>query len=187
APSAQSSWSPRRPPASTKPGGGDERISAGALPALERLTQGKESSMRTGIVWLLSGVAVLCGGHCAWAQAGRFVPRPRFSPGGGGGRGFHIPHIPLHPFGQDSDAGQGSDVGPNSVVGGVIGLIFLAIFAVIILVRVGYHLGWVLGGGSKRSKEWGRGRQARSSANSWQREGTSAPLDVGMSWPATGS
>ena len=139
--------------------------------------------MRTGIVWLLSGVAVLCGGRCAWAQAGRFVPR--VFPGGGGGRFVHIPHVPVHRFGQDSDVGAA--VGQESDAGAVVVLTVLAIVTVIILALVGYHLGWVLGGGSKRSKERGRGRQARSLANSWQREGTAAPLYVGMSWPATGS
>jgi hypothetical protein len=93
--------------------------------------------MRTGMVWLLSGGTVLCGGRCAWAQAGRFVPR--VNAGGGGGGGGHAPHFLFHFFGED-----------------IVWLLGL-VLALVVLAKVGYCLGYALGGGGKRS---GNGRAA---------------------------
>ena len=86
--------------------------------------------MRAGIVWLLSGGIVLCGGRCAWAQAGRFIPRP--IPNGGGGS--HLPYLPI-PF-------------SDSIIA-----IALVVGALVILASVGYRLGHALGGGGKRSRD----------------------------------
>jgi hypothetical protein len=87
--------------------------------------------MRTAIVGLLSASAVLCGGRCAWAQAGRFVPR--VIPGGGGGGG-HLPHVPIHFFGQDSD----------------LGTLIVLVVALAVLACVGHWLGYALGEGGKQ-------------------------------------
>jgi hypothetical protein len=125
--------------------------------------------MRTSIVWLLSVGAVLCGGRCAWAQAGRFIPRV---PGGGG---RFLPHIPIHLFGHDSDL--------MTIIACIIGLVI----AVIVLIFVGHTLGWILGGGWKRLKERERYRGSPFSASPWQQEGMAAPGDVGWTGPATGS
>jgi hypothetical protein len=111
--------------------------------------------MRNGIVWLLSGLALLGSGRCAWAQAGRFIPR--VIPGGG----RFVPHIPIHFFGQDSDLG--------TFLLWVVGLIVVAV----VLGWVGYHLGWALGGGRKRT-----GR-APGSAGSWPPVGTPASAGFG--------
>ena len=82
--------------------------------------------MRAGIVGLLSGGIVLCGGGCAWAQAGRFVPRP--IPNGGGGS--HLPHFHIPFF---------DSVFP------VIALVVGVVVALAILASVGYCLGYALG------------------------------------------
>src|SRR5262245_63547560 len=124
--------------------------------------------MRAGIVGLLSGGIVLCGGRCAWAQAGRFVPRP--IPNGGGGS--HLPHFHIPFF---------DSVFP------VIALVVGVVVALAILASVGYHLGYALGGGGKRSREGQWGWQAQGSASPWWQPGTSAPRDVGLTGPATGA
>jgi hypothetical protein len=68
-----------------------------------------------------------------WAQAGRLPPIPHI-PGGGG-----VPHIPVHFFGHDSDLGD-------------VLLVILGVgVAVVILVAIGYNLGWAVGRGKKRS------------------------------------
>ncbi len=112
--------------------------------------------MRTGIVWLLSGSAVLGEGRCTWAQAGRFIPP---IPTGGG----HFPHIPIHFFGGDSDVG--------AVIAFTIGLIVAAV----LLAVAGYAVGWALGGGLKHSKPFAKGRSAQW--DTWKRP------DMGFAWP----
>jgi hypothetical protein len=88
--------------------------------------------MRTGIVCLLSAGAVLCGGRCAWAQAGRFIPMP--GPPAGGGS-----HVPLHFPGLEH-------------IGGHVCWLFLAVVALIGLAQIGWHVGQALGGGKSRPR-----------------------------------
>jgi predicted lipid-binding transport protein (Tim44 family) len=127
--------------------------------------------MRTSIAWLLSGGAVLCGGRCAWAQAGRFIPRS--IPGGGGGR--FLPHVPVHFFGQNTD------------VGTVIFFVIVLALAAGVLAWAGYQMGWALGGGARRLKEQSGGQRVQFSADLWQQlRGKGAPLDAGTTGPATG-
>src|SRR5262249_17521050 len=152
-PSAPSSLWARWPSASTTPGGRAKSITAGDLATYEHLTSTEESSMRTAIVWLLSAGAVLCGGRCAWAQAGR-LPLPLLP--GGGGR--FLPHIHIPFFGHNYDLGI------------VLLWVFALILALLVLGAVGYHLGQALGGGWKRSKERGNGSQGQDLANPSQPE-----------------
>jgi hypothetical protein len=91
--------------------------------------------MRAVLACVLSGSAVLCGSRCAWAQAGRYFPRPP-----GGGRSGSYFYIPINPIGRDTDLIE--------VIGGIALLILAAVF----LIAVGIRLGEVLGGGRKWSK-----------------------------------
>jgi hypothetical protein len=125
--------------------------------------------MRTAIVWLLSAGAVLCSGGSLWAQAGR-LPLPRLP--GGGGRFLPNIHIPF--FGHNYDLG--------------IFLLWVVclIVAMVVLAAVGYHLGLVLGGGGKRSKERGNGSQGQDLANPSQPEDIFCLPDAPLTGPAMG-
>jgi hypothetical protein len=78
------------------------------------------------------GATLLMAGDAA-GQAGRYIPLPRLPGAGGGvGRGWHIPYLPLHP----TDHAGSSDVF----------WVFLVIVCAVVLLIVGWKLGQVLRG-----------------------------------------
>jgi hypothetical protein len=99
--------------------------------------------MRTLIPWLLVLWLSALAGDFAWAQPGRYVPPPRFPPGGGHfpGGGGHFPGGGGHfPGGVHSPSqGSGSDAEAGWVVLGVVGVVVIGV--------VGWCVGKALGGG----------------------------------------
>src|SRR6202043_2315914 len=96
-----------------------------------RLAQGESAVREVLLMRFVSlGLAALCillgTGVKAQAQAGRYIPAPRF-PSGGGGSSFS-PHVPfLH--------GSGGDLF----------WVIVAIVAIIVLAAVGWQIGLALG------------------------------------------
>jgi predicted lipid-binding transport protein (Tim44 family) len=77
--------------------------------------------MRNAIKCLLALSVVLVSAPSAQAQAGRYIPLPRFPTGGGGAGGHFIPHVPVHLL-------PGGEVGFWVVVV-ILGVLFLAFLA----------------------------------------------------------